>query len=188
MIVTKRLNDFLGVQTEIEEFERIGGCKTHRGKSSIIPSTPEDEVLAQWIRDNEFWEEDIVRNRGTYLGVLFGNDVSTEDVYKKALSKFQNRLESYIPVLRKSSLQKRITIVNVFALPLFSYLHQFYAMHDKTYKKVQALIQKAIIPCNGTAFRYIQLIAPLDWFGFVSPIKDVWATNISRLIDHNELS
>ena len=53
-------------------------------------------------------------NRGTYLGVLFGNDVSITDVYKKSLLKFEERVHSYLPILRKVSLHKRITIINIF--------------------------------------------------------------------------
>ena len=64
-------------------------------------------------------------DKGTYLGVLFGRNVSSIDVCRGALDKFTHRLDSMRHALGRMSLHERILLFNVFLLPLFYYLAQF---------------------------------------------------------------
>jgi hypothetical protein len=60
-------------------------------------------------------------------------------------------------------------------------------MDEKTYKRVQHLIRTAIVPFHGTAYVYEHLIAPKKWLGFLTPIKDIWAQNMTRLLSQTDL-
>jgi hypothetical protein len=64
----------------------------------------------------------------TYLGVLMGQATTTVQVFDEALKKFIRRANRYQPALANSALRNRILTFNVFLLPLFYYLAQFYVI------------------------------------------------------------
>ena len=188
LLTTHRLEDFYSIHKEVSRFEFIGGCRTHPGKSLFVCNKTNDSPLRNWINNQTFWDKNCVRNRATYLGVLFGKNISLDDIYKKSMEKFHKRLLDYRPIIKNTTMNKRMIIINTFCLPVFSYLHQFYMMDSPIYERIQSSIQKAIIPLGGSAYKYPHLIAPKSWFGFANPIKDVWATNLVRLIAESDLS
>jgi ribonuclease HI len=121
-------------------------------------------------------------DRATYLGVLVGRDISTIDIFKPALVKFEGRLKLYRPTLSRLSLHKRILIFNIYLLPLFYYLAQFYIIpYYEVVVPVREATHRATVAFNGGGFAYAHLISTTDNFGPRSPLRDLWATNMALL-------
>ena len=59
---------------------------------------------------------------------------------------------------------------------------RFYIMPHKEHgHRVRDIIRRKVISYNGGAFKYIHLLTPSKEFGFATPIRDPWATNLSIL-------
>ena len=127
------------------------------------------------------WDLDIVK-RYTYLGVLMGKDITEEDIFSKALKKYENRLSLYSDYILNAPLHFKIMVFNVFLLPIFSYLMQYYIVPKSIQTKIKEAARKACIPFRGGGFGYFFLLAPLGRFGHKLPLRDPWAANMTALI------
>jgi len=94
---------------------------------------------------------------------------------------------SFRSTLKRFSITKRILTFNIFLFPIFSYIMQFYVIPFKLYLEIKGLTAKAIITFAGTAFKYIFLIAPRDWFGYKTPIKDPWVQNLILITKYSNI-
>jgi ribonuclease HI len=184
---TTDLDCFSFTMSEIDRFGKIAGPRAHQGKTLIVTSTKDDPLPVSWAVTCP-WPEVKTANKGRHLGVLVGNNISTKEVFESAFTEFQKRVVSYTPLLARLTLPKRIITINVFALSVFSYLIQFYMMPSELIHNIQRVIAKAIITFKGKAFSYINLVAPLRWFGFKQPIRDPWVVNSARLLAEVDLT
>ena len=100
MQITKQLENFNHTTNEIALFETVAGCSVHKGKSAFICNRPNDPNLHNWVA-NSSWPASVIRDKGTYLGVLFGNNITTNDIFFAPMNKFRKRLNSYRPILRR---------------------------------------------------------------------------------------
>jgi ribonuclease HI len=122
----------------------------------------------------------------TYLGILMGRYIDNHDIYAKAFTKFNNRIKSYSPLINHLPIQHKIIAANTFLTPVFSYLIQYYLIPERILKAVRNSLRRLIIGFNGTAFAYIHLTTPTTYFGFKQPLRDLWATMVSRLASHSK--
>ena len=186
MQITRNPEIYTLTTIEISLFEKVAGCSVHKGKSAIVCNFPGDIKLLNWVATS-VWPDSIIQNRGTYLGVLFGNNITVIDIFYGPMNKFRKRLITFRPILKRFSISKRILTFNTFLYPIFSYIMQFYIIPFKLYLEIKRLTAKAIITFSGTAFKYVFLVAPRGWFGYKSPIKDLWVQNLTLITKHSNL-
>ena len=169
------------ITKEIDDFGHVSGFGVNTEKSDLLrtmPTTPQDEeILAQ-----TGWEGLSFVSRATYLGVLMGVDVTTEDIYAKPLKKFEVRLKTHRPALTHLPTQGRVHLFNIYLFPLFSYLYHFYVLPDKGMgMKIRAHARQHIISFNGRSSKYMHLISPKYNLGLSQPLRDPWAANLAAL-------
>jgi hypothetical protein len=165
----------------IRSFSNVTGLKLNMKKTFIVSTKPVPSSLRRQL-DLKGWKGIRSADSCTYLGVLVGTNVTTRDIFAKSFAKFNSRLAAYGPFLSHSSLHTRIMVANVFLLPIFLYLAQFYMCPPGSIvKKVQEALQRMIVPYRGTAFAYAHLITGRQAGGPFVPLRDIWATNVSML-------
>ncbi len=115
--------------------------------------------------------------------------MDTLDICKGALAKFNERVLAYKDTIGRCFLNARVTIFNVFLLPLFSYVNQFTILpYRGVVLKVKETCRKPIIPFYGTAFGYTHLITPKTLgTGLARPLHDPWSVNYSILASQFDL-
>ena len=171
----------------ITAFALISGLGVNDDKSRLLSSIPLTADQLELVRRSE-WPALLLVESLTYLGIVFGHDVSVDDVFAKPLAKLEARIALYGPVLRRLSLHLRVVAVNVFLLSLFSYHITFYFPLT-----VIAQIHKAIRPLlvcfSGSAFKLGHLVLGpgLGSYGLVTPLKDIWAWSIAMLANKYDL-
>lgn len=116
-----------------------------------------------------------------YLGVLFGVKLSTYTIYQAAYDKFVKRTTRYIAAHRHQwfTVPIRIIIANVWLIPVFSYLNQFFLMPDTMLNKVNGLLAKFLVPTR--AFKLELLMYPPDYCGLLRPLRSLSIVNITTL-------
>ena len=128
----------------------------------------------------------MITNSYTYLGFPIGPYVTTRDVYKNALEKISDRIALYRKAMSSMSVQRRIITMNVFILPILSYLNQFVLLPQhgdcNYYKTLRSLIHKACTPYGGKAWGYNALLIPATSGGFPTPLRDPWVENVLALL------
>ena len=111
-----------------------------------------------------------------------GVELTTEDIYTKPFKKFEARLLSFRPTLAHLHNQGTVHLFNIYLLPLFSYLYQFYLLPYKGMgDKVRAHARQNIISFNGRAYKYPHRISPKYNLGLSHPLRDPWAANVAAL-------
>lgn len=169
------------ITKEIDEFGEVSGFGVNTEKSDLLrtmPTTPNDDELLK----KTGWEGLSFVTRATYLGVLMGVGVSTEDIYAKPYMKYETRLRTHRPALAHLHTQGRVHLFNIYLFPLFSYLFHFYILPDKGMgEKIRAHARQSIISFNGRANKYMHLVSPKYNLGLSQPLRDPWAANLAAL-------
>ena len=169
------------------KYGAASGLRMNKAKTKILTAKVMSKQARALLNHLGYHEIEAV-NSAIYLGVLVGK-VSTADIYANALKKFTDRLLKFGSLLKRCSLEKRIIIFNVFLLPIFSYLIQFYIVPPVVYNKVKELCRRSIIPFNGGAFAYAHLTTPYtNEGGFTRPLRDLWAANMTALAVKTDLT
>ena len=181
VIAHKSLSSIPLITKEIDVFGTVSGFGVNTEKSALLrtmPTTPHDEAtlaLTGWVGLSFV-------SRATYLGVLMGVDVTTEDIYSKPFSKYEARLLTHRPALAHLHNQGKVHLFNIYLLPLFSYLYQFYLLPYKGVgDRIRAHARQNIISFNGRAYKYSHLISPKHNLGLSQPLRDTWAANLAAL-------
>ena len=181
VIAHKSLSSIPSITKEIDDFGNVSGFGVNTEKSDLLrtmPTTPHDEDLLALTG----WEGLSFVSRATYLGVLMGVDVTTEDIYSKPYKKFESRLLSHRPALAHLHNQGKVHLFNIYLLPLFSYLYHFYLLpYEGMGDKVRAHARQNIISFNGRSYKYAHLISPKHNLGLSQPLRDPWAANLAAL-------
>jgi len=172
----------------INTFARFSGLGLNLSKTTILTALPPTRTATALLALAGFHNIKFV-DSATYLGVLMGQRTTTLDVFASASDKFYSRSRRYHTFIRNSTLHNRIIIFNIFLIPLLLYLAQFYIIpYTEIVVRIKEHTRRAIIPYNGGGFGYAQLITPRDRFGPHTPLRDLWATNITLLAQTYPLS
>ena len=131
----------------MKEFARASGLELNLKKTVLLPSMHLLPQERDQIR-NSAWPNLKVKDQAKYLGILFGKGVTVEQVYAQALSKFQERVTSYCAVKKRFTPPQRVKIANIFLLPLFSYLYQFFFPPPSVLSTIVANLKRWIVPLN----------------------------------------
>ena len=186
-VETPRFENIVKALQTISEFSRLSGLGLNIDKTKILTSKPIRDGLKRCLLREGFEGIEFVSSF-TYLGVLMGRNITTIDIFTPALDKFHTRLKSITHILKPKSINKRIIIFNVYLLTIFYYLAQFYIIpYKQIVMKVRDACRKHIIPFGGGAFAYHHIITPTQSFGPSSPLRDLWANNITLLASKFDL-
>jgi hypothetical protein len=168
----------LHITNTIEAYCRASGAAVNQKKTVIVTTLPPGpETLAA--KTSSAWPQIKFVNQAKYLGMLFGNNITTTDIFNPSLVKFRERIESYMPLRPRLSVSKRILIANTFLLPIFSYLHQFYLIPHNLNNIIDQLLFRFIIPFSSLPLRYVRY--PLAAGGLRRPLRDHRLANIASL-------
>ena len=166
----------------VKAFGAVSDLHMNLKKTNLIPtSPPTSDVRA--LLDGAGWKDIKFADSGVYLGVLFGPNVTTFDVFNVAFQKTIRRISSFRQVIKTASLQTRVTIFNVFITPIMMYLGQFYCCPYTTMvAPLRNLFRRLLIPFNGGAFSYTHAITPKGHgVSLHLPLRDLWALNMTML-------
>jgi hypothetical protein len=117
----------------------------------------------------------------SYLGLPFGASVTLDDVFRGPTTKMRDRLRLLKPALSCLPLHKKILLVNVFVVSLFSYVSLFFILPHTLWKVIKETIRRAITPFNGGAYPYEALVCGSLQLGLKPSLRDVWAAGLSLL-------
>lgn len=172
-----------GVVTALESFKQFSaasGLTVNVSKTKLIRT--EEDGLDRTYLDLFNYRGVVLADQATHLGVLIGKEVSTEDVFAKAFTKFERRAARYTPTVKRLPLAKRILVCNCFLTPLFLYLARYYIIPYRIIVEVRNLLRKMVIPFNGGAFAYPHLLKiRKEELAFSTSFRDLWATNYALL-------
>jgi ribonuclease HI len=172
------IREVLGV---IDAFSAISGLGINRDKSSVLHVLEVSDEDRKNLIDMG-WEDLRFTSKAVYLGVLVGFNIDTHDIYEDAFVKFKKRALSFECALKHMSTNNRTRTTNIYLIPLFSYLFNFYLMPYRDIgKKVRRELGKRIISFHGGAYKYFHLSTPTKRFGPACPLRDLWATNVAAL-------
>jgi ribonuclease HI/exonuclease III len=166
----------------VREFGAFSDLHTNQKKTHLVSTLPPTSRTVRRLAQAG-WDEIEFAESGVYLGILFGRGITEADIFVDAHRKFNTRLGKFSSVIKSSSIKERITIFNVFLFPLFYYLAQFYVIpYDEIVCKVRTATHRAVVAFNGGGMSYPHIITPRGTgFGPHTPLKDLWATNMTLL-------
>ena len=181
-MAAKLIKTILRGMREARVFGTFSGLQINQVKTVMVSSIKPSH-RSRVAFDQLGWDCIKFVAEAVYLGLLFGRDVSTVDIFRPAFDKFNSRLKRIAPVIKSSSLHDRIIIFNVFLLPLFYYLGQFLVIPwFQVAAPVRALCCAHIIPFRGGGFCYAHLVTPRsEGFGPFTPLRDLWSFNMTLL-------
>ena len=164
----------------VQRFGAFSDLHTNQTKTVIVSALEPSEGTRRRVAEAG-WDQIEFRDSAVYLGLLFGPNVTTEEVFADAYDKYNKRLALFHWVMKGMSLHDRIVLVNVFLLPLFYYLAQFYIIpYQPIVVKAQEAARRAIVAFGG--FGYAHLVTPhRGSFGPYTPLRDLWAVNMVLL-------
>ena len=131
-------------------------------KPHIVSTLPPTESDRERL-DTAGWGGIDFTDSGTYLGVLFGPEVTTHEVFAIAFQKLVDRVVLFREILQNSSIHTKVQILNVFCTPIMGYLGQFYCIpYISMIVPLRNLYRRLLIPFNGGGFSYVHAITPRD--------------------------
>ena len=126
------------------------------------------------------WPDLPLRETGTHLGVLVGREVTLAHLWAAPTAKAETRLKTNKVLITSLSLSTRMLYMNVFIIPLFSYIALFFILPKLLWDRIRGLIQR-YFPFNGGAYFADELVCAKHFYGVKPGLKDVWAFNVSLL-------
>jgi hypothetical protein len=143
-VLSRNLNAIIESLIIIRTFSDFSGLGLNINKTIILTTTGVTTTHLNRLKRAGFGDIKF-KVRATYLGVLIGRFITTVDIFRKALEKFFQRLPVLLPKYSYPTLNKRILTANIYLLPLFYYLAQFYIIpHTQVYIKVKEALRKTI--------------------------------------------
>ena len=182
------LDTILAILRIINTFAKHSGLGLNIRKTTVL-TTREPTATARGLL-RLYWPRIKFVTSATYLGVIMGQEITTVDVFRKAMTKFLYRAQQMHMLIRSATLHQRITLYNTYLLPILCYLAQLFIVpYTQTVVPLREHCRKAIIPFNGTAFSYAHLVSPTrSMIGPFTPLRDLWATNMAFLAVRYDLA
>ena len=111
---------------------------------------------------------------------MIGREVTLGDLWAGPTAKAEARLRANKVQITSLSLSSRMLYMNVFVIPLFSYIALFFILPEGLWKRIRFLISQ-YFPFHGTAFFTDVLTCSKQFYGVKPGLRDLWAFNISLL-------
>jgi endonuclease/exonuclease/phosphatase family metal-dependent hydrolase len=189
-VATKDCKQLWKVMELVNDFRSASGLGVNEDKTVILPA--KDEDLADAVAGCP-WPQVKVADKYKYLGILFGRQVTTHDIYEIAIAKLEDRARRYATAFRSLSHAHRVLAFNVFIITIISYLIKFYLLPytERALGCAEGRIQQAarrLVIRSATAYKYIHLISPRNITSPCPPLRDAWATSVASLAAQAKLS
>ena len=182
----------------VDAFRDASGLGINTDKTRIVSARPFN--LDRFLRPTTIldrlcrcpWPDVQEALRYKYLGILFGREVTTTEVYAVPTKALLDRATTYHSAFRTFSHASRVLAYNVFVITKLSYLVKFFHIPFSqrstacTEGVVRARARQLILPVRG-AYHYPFLVASPDLASPAPPIRDAWALSMSTLIDQSDL-
>ena len=99
----------------ISSFSLVSGLGINKDKSAVIAASPPSQFssIDRQLRLSP-WPDLTRKESGTHLGILFGRDVTLEDVWKGPLTKALAKLKANKTLIHSLPLSSRCLFINVF--------------------------------------------------------------------------
>jgi hypothetical protein len=190
LITTKAFADDLGfgftdlqaalvhITRTVDLYCKASGANINQDKTIILhalPTTPDDNTTI----DGSSWPKIKFKEKGKYLGMLFGNNLTVPDIFDTATTKFTSRIRSYRSIRDRLSITKRIIIANTFLVPIFSYLHQFYIIPHETIQTINTELQRFIPSFSSIPLAYFSY--PTKAGGLKTRLRNITLANLAAL-------
>ena len=204
------LRDLESIANTVRSYENPSGLFVNGSKSGLLPTLPPSTDDRTYLHQLNLWpapapnpsaknfgllqQEWEVDNKRlgfvasyTYLGILIGADIQVEDIFMDTVDKAILRINKYGQVLDRVPLYRKIQIINIFVLSLFSYKFRFYSLPPTFYSLLKEKIRKQLTHFNGGAFGYTSILFPTANFGLKNTLRDLWAFNTALLASRSAL-
>lgn len=182
----------------VDNFRDASGLGVNTDKTKIISAKEVD--ISRCFRPVSLveymnrcpWRDVKVVNTYCYLGVLFGREVTTHDIFRAATKGLIDRTQLYRPALRSFSHSSRIFTYNTFIITKISYLIKFFHLPFSTKAsasaegKIKARAWEILLPIRA-AYHYSFLISPTSRTSPGVPARDAWAWALATLVDQCDL-
>jgi hypothetical protein len=135
-IVSTKKKELKQIQKITSRSAKTVGLSVNNKKSCVLPIQ-----LNQTIK--QYWNSPKVPSY-KYLGVLIKPNYNEEEMYKETLNKFKNKIQTAAAF--HGTLYWKTLFLKIFALPIFSYIFQFYIPSAKMCERIDNLTQNFIDP------------------------------------------
>ena len=155
----------------------------------ICSSCNKNPEARNWIKTT-IWPAMKVADEYVYLGILFGAQVSTTDVYRAAVEKLEARATLFGPVFALLSYPQRVLLFNVFLISMLVYISRFFifpAGAGELEARIVRIIRTRIITYKGSAYKHFHLYQPHDRVGKLPAVRNIWALNVAMLAEQADL-
>ena len=197
-VATTECTNLWPVMLLVDAFRDASGLGINTDKTRILTARPFD--LGPFLHPTDIlhrlcrcpWPDVKEALWYKYLGILFGREVTTTEVYAAPTKDLVDRATSYRTAFRTLSHASRVLAYNVFVITKISYLIKFF--HIPFSQKatacsegvIKARARQLILPVRG-AYHYPFLVASPDLASPAPPLRDAWALSMSTLIDQADL-
>jgi hypothetical protein len=168
----------------IEAFNAASGSSSSPTKTYIV-STRQVSQAEQQRHVPQSWTIQ-PRDSATYLGILFGRDVTVSDIFTEPLAELRSRVTQYLPSKDMYTLTNRIIVANSFLLPTLSFHQRFFLMPPAALEAARASVREWVSP--GKLLGYEHLCRDTASGGMAQPLRDVRALNIASLLSRRDAS
>ena len=182
----------------VDAFRRASGLGINEDKTRIVSARPSD--ISRYIQPRtmtEFqrrcpWRGVKEALRYKYLGILFGREVRTGDIFEIALTQLADRATSYRPALKHLAHSARVLAYNTFIFSKISYLIRFFHVPytTKAGEGAEGVITRharlITLPLPH-AYSYTFLVSPDNKVSPPSAVRDAWATSMAMLVEQADL-
>ena len=166
------------IMREARDFAEASGLSINLKKTFLISTKAFPANIGETLPMDKHSRPQCVQS-AKYLGVLFGRSVTVADIFKQAMKKFVQRARSYTRARATLSVPDRILVANVFLLPIFSYLSQWFLIPHKMVVAINGTLHRFVVPFNSVRVQI--LTGPLKWSGVKPALKDPSYLNYSLL-------
>ena len=171
-------------------FESCTGLSLNITKTVLLTTLPPSKRKhIETSLSLEGWGDIKIEEQGTYLGIPFGRHpgASIGSAYVDRVKKFTDRMVLYSSHKSSLSTAKRITLINVFALPLLSYPFRFFLIPSNlgniVKRDTDGFLQK------NCSFKTTAYTARLIDMGARNGtvLQDYWVQNLAALASRTTL-
>lgn len=174
----KRIDTVDEIAQIVQDHSEAAGGRINQGKTHLL-STREFTDNDRTVVGNSRWNNLLLSQKAVYLGILFGRNVTIEQVYDGTLEKARKRARKYMALRRYFSFHDRILIANVFLISMLSYITQWFIIPDKTRRNFNELVKRFVVPFSSVSQQ--ALTNPPEFFGLKRRLRDITYMNLAAM-------
>jgi hypothetical protein len=173
-----------GISTAFKLFERATNLKLNLNKTTLITTlAPSERGKLRKALDENGWGKVNIKEEAIYLGIPYGRPPLAQigTAYYDRLKTFRGRMVRYSTHKSNLSIQKRISLINVFALTLLSYPFKFFLIPSNYGENIVSDIDGLLT--RFQSFKTMAYQATTTELGFRSGamLQDYWIQNLAAL-------